>query len=77
MPPDQSGIVIPENVSGRNDYQQIQDEQEQIEEEAAEQLQSQLDTGYTGDGLEFDETYYPYYAMLDEKGKHIKLFLKD
>lgn len=71
LPPDQAEIVIPENVSGRNGYQQIQDEQEQIEEEAAEQLKSQLDTGYTGDGLDFDETYYPYYAMLDEKGKHI------
>lgn len=71
LPPDQAEIVIPENVSGRNGYQQIQDEQEQIEEEAAEKLQSQLDTGYTGDGLDFDETYYPYYAMLDEKGKHI------
>ncbi|MBO5293241.1 MAG: hypothetical protein J6B10_08700 [Lachnospiraceae bacterium] len=71
LPPDQSEIVIPENVSGKNGYQPIQDEQEQIDEKAAEQLHSQLDYGYTGDGLDFDAAYYPYYAMLDEKGKHV------
>lgn len=71
LPPDQSEIVIPENVSGRNGYQQIQDEQEQIDEETAGKLQSQLDNGYTGDGLDFDPVYYPYYAMLDEKGKYL------
>ena len=71
LPPDQSKIVIPENVSGKNGYQQIRDEQEQIDEETAGQLQSQLDNGYTGDGLDFDPVYYPYYAMLDEKGKHV------
>ncbi|MGN0358712.1 MAG: transglutaminase domain-containing protein [Candidatus Fimousia sp.] len=71
LPPDQSEILIPENVSGRNGYQQIQDEQEQIDEETAVQLQNQLDTGYTGEGLDFDTDYYPYYAMLDGKGKHL------
>lgn len=71
IPPSQDEIVIPENVSGRNGYQQIQDEQEQIDDTTAEQLQEQLDTGYTGDGLEFDVVYYPYYAMLDESGKHV------
>lgn len=71
IPPSQDEIVIPENVSGRNGYQQIQDEQEQIDDTTAGQLLGQLDTGYTGDGLEFDAVYYPYYAMLDEKGKHV------
>lgn len=69
VPPSQAEIVIPENVSGRNGYQQIQDEQEQIDDTTAEQLQ--IDTGYSGDGLEFDAVYYPYYAMLDERGKHV------
>lgn len=71
IPPSQDEIVIPENVSGRNGYRQIQDEQEQIDDRAAQELQSRLDAGYTGDGLEFDAVYYPYYAMLDEKGKHV------
>lgn len=71
IPPSQAEIVIPENVSGRNGYQQIQDEQEQIDDTTAEQLQGQIDTGYTGDGFEFDAVYYPYYVMLDERGKHV------
>lgn len=71
IPPEESSLVIPENVSGRNGYQQIQDEQEQIDDADAEQIRNQLDEGYTGDGLEFDELYYPYYAMLNEKGKHL------
>ncbi|MDE7273914.1 MAG: hypothetical protein K2N95_12775 [Lachnospiraceae bacterium] len=71
IPPEESELVIPETVSGRNGYQQVQDEQEQIDDTDAERLQNQLDTGYTGDGLEFNELYYPYYAMLNEKGKHL------
>lgn len=71
IPPEQSELVIPENVSGRNGYQEIQDDQEQIDEDTAEELQRQLDTGNTGDGLEFNALYYPYYAMLNEKGQHI------
>lgn len=69
--PEQSDMTIPENVSGRNGYQQIQDEREQIEDEAAKALESQLGVGETGDGLIFDSTYYPYYGMLDEKGRHL------
>lgn len=71
IPPSPAEIVIPENVSGRNGYQQIQDEQEQVDDTTAEELQGRLDTGYTGDGLEFDAVFYPYYAMLDERGKHV------
>lgn len=69
--PGQSEIVIPVEVSGRNGYQQIKDEGQQVDENAAVRLQNQLDIGYTGDGLEFDAAYYPYYAILDEKEKHI------
>jgi hypothetical protein len=71
IPPEQSQIVIPEAVSGRNGYRQVQDEQEQVDETEAERLRTQLDTGHTGDGLEFDARYYPYYAMLNEKGQHL------
>lgn len=71
IPPEQSDIVVPENVSGRNGYQQIQDEQEQIDDDVARELERELDTGYTGDGLEFDPLYYPYYDMLNEKGQHL------
>lgn len=64
--PDRSQVSIPEDVSGRSGYQPIQDVQEQVEEADAKELADSLDTGYTGDGLEFDALYYPYYAMLDQ-----------
>lgn len=71
IPPEQSEIIIPESVSGRNGYQQIQEEGEQVEEADAEILESQLGPGETGDGLIFDAAFYPYYEMLDDKGKHL------
>lgn len=69
--PEVSRIQVPEQVSGKNGYQQIQDEGGQIEDEEAGQLQNQLGVGSTGDGLTFDSNYYPYYGMLDEAGKHL------
>lgn len=69
--PEVSKIQVPEQVSGKNGYQQIQDEGGQIEDEEAGQLQNQLGVGSTGDGLVFDGNYYPYYGMLDEVGKHL------
>jgi len=71
LPPSQSELVIPQNVSGKNGYQEIQDAREQLDEDEAYKCQEQLDYGNTGDGLLFDAVYYPYYAMLDEKGKHL------
>lgn len=71
IPPEQSSIVIPEEVSGRNGYQQVEEKQEQIDEGRAEELRQLLDTGHTGDGSEFDARFYPYYAMLDAKEQHL------
>lgn len=69
--PDQSDIVIPEHVAGRSGYMQVQDDAQQVDDSVAGDIRSRLDAGYTGDGLDFDPVYYPYYAMLDDKGKHI------
>lgn len=71
VPPKQSDLVVPAQVSGRNGYQQVQEEGQQIGEDEAKVLESQLGLGETGDGLIFDAVYYPYYGMLDEKGKHL------
>ncbi len=71
VPPEISEIQVPGQVSGKNGYQQIQDEGGQIEDEEAGQLQSQLGPGSVGDGLVFDRACYPYYEMLDEAGKHL------
>lgn len=69
--PDESDIVVPEAVSGRSGYKQIQGNEEQVDDSSAVDIQERLDAGYTGDGLDFDAVYYPFYAMLDERGKHI------
>lgn len=70
-PPSASELEIPENVSGRNGYEPIQDDSEQVDEDEARQLENQLGTGPTGDDLTFDERFYPYYYMLNEKGQHL------
>lgn len=70
-PPDETAVVVPEAVAGKAGYQQIQDENQQVAEEEARQIQDQLGIGNAGDGLIFDSRFYPYYAMLDEKGRHL------
>lgn len=69
--PDESAIVIPDSVSGKSGYKQIQDDARQVDDVAAGDIESRLDVGYTGDGMDFDAVYYPYYAMLNDKEKHI------
>lgn len=71
IPPDQEDIRVPENVSGRGGYEPVQDEIQQIEEEEARELEQQTGLGNTGDDLWFDPVFYPYYAMLVEKGQHL------
>ena len=71
MPPDETDVVVPETVAGKTGYQQIQDDNQQIAEDEARQIQDQLSIGSAGDGLIFDRRFYPYYDMLDEKGRHL------
>lgn len=69
--PNESNIVVPGDVSGKNGYIQIQGDAQQVDDATADNLQNQLDIGFAGDGLTFDSLYYPYYNMLDEEGKHV------
>lgn len=69
--PDESDIVVPKQVAGRSGYKQVQDDAQEVDDSVAGDIQNKLDVGYTGDGLDFNTVYYPYYAMLDDKGKHI------
>ncbi len=71
VPPSQSDIHVPEKVSGRNGYRQVQGGGEQIGEDAAKLLQNQIGPGETGEGLNFDVVYYPYYSMMDDTGKRL------
>ena len=69
--PDESDIVVPGNVSGKNGYRQIDGDARQVDDEDVDDIQNQLDFGNLGDGLWFDPVYYPYYDMLDDTGKKI------
>ena len=69
--PERSEISVPEEVAGKNGYQEIEGSDNEIEEEEAQELIAGLDTGETGDGLTFDPLFYPYYNMLDENGQRI------
>lgn len=66
-----SRAYVTEGIAGRNGYEPIKEEGQEIEEEEARRLDDQLDFGNTGDGLSFDPLFYPYYAMLDERGQHL------
>lgn len=65
------GIIVPPGVEGRSGYQPVQEESSEIDDAEAEEIQKELGVGETGDGLTFDLWFYPYYAMLDEPGRHL------
>lgn len=50
VPPVKTDIVIPDNVSGRNGYQPVQEDNTQIADTEAEALRQQIGTGETGKG---------------------------
>ena len=42
-----------------------------MEDDKADEVETNLSTGPTGDDLSFDEEFYPYYHMLDDTGQHL------
>lgn len=69
--PFESDLKVPAAVSGKSGYQPITEKSEELPNAEGGEYTSNLGYGETGDGLTFDPTLYPYYQMLDEKGKHI------
>lgn len=64
--PAEENVKIPSSVTGKSGYVPISEKSEELktDEEAP-------GFGETGDGLTFDSLFYPYYHMLDDKGKHV------
>ena len=56
----------PEEAGGRLGYQPVYEDAEQILQIEAENLSQIIAPGELGEGLLFDEAFYPYYAMLQE-----------
>ncbi|MBO5093344.1 MAG: hypothetical protein J6C33_03175 [Lachnospiraceae bacterium] len=69
--PDEENLSIPQEVAGKNGYQEIEGTDSEIDDPEAEKLENELGVGDTGEGLTFDPLYYPYYAMLDEDGQKL------
>ena len=65
--PEIENLEVPDNVTGLTGYEPVSDNPEQVGEQEQRELPQQLGYGQTGDGLTFDATRYPYYAMLSEK----------
>ena len=79
MPGEMNGYVapaldqlrIPEDVGGKNGFQPIQPEEQQIPDQEAKNLEETLGSGETGDGLSFSAEKYPYYQMLTENQQSV------
>ena len=69
--PSESGVNVPEAVSGKSGYQPITEKSEQLPDVEDGEYVSDLGYGELGDGYDFDPLFYPYNAMLDDKGKHL------
>lgn len=69
--PEREEIHTPEEVAGRNGYIPVQENTEEIDEKEAEELQKKYTYGETGEGLDFDTEFYPYYGMLSERERAI------
>ena len=67
--PLRGSLNLPDKVSGKNGYQPVNSQGEELDDEQADALGTA--TGATGDGLEFARELYPYYHMLNDKMKHI------
>ena len=57
--------VVPDSVAGRNGYEAVQEDAEEIAPEEADVLPGSGESGETGSGLSFNGEQYPYYAMLE------------
>ena len=64
--PSMDQLQIPEDVSGKNGFQPIQPEEQEIPDQEAQNLEETLPVGDLGTDLTFSAEEYPYYQMLSE-----------
>ena len=67
--PSETDSEIPASLSGKTGYENITVQEKTVSDEEADRIEEELSTGPTGDDLTFDPEYYPYYNMLDDRGK--------
>ncbi|MCR4590573.1 MAG: hypothetical protein K5668_07120 [Lachnospiraceae bacterium] len=69
IPPAEADIKVPEGLSDKTGYEKITVQEKTVSDEEADRIEEELSTGPTGDEFSFDPEFYPYYAMLDDRGK--------
>lgn len=64
-------LNIPQKVAALTGYIPIKSTGTEITQAKADEILETLGKGKTGDGLNFDEEFYPYFAMLNETQKSL------
>ncbi len=61
-----------EQINSKNDTEELKPNKVDVStEDEAKEISDNTDTGETGKKLTFDETYYPYFAMLNDRGQNL------
>jgi hypothetical protein len=61
-----------EFINDKNDTEELKPRTITLDDDdEAKKIIDETQTGNTGDDLDFDETFYPYYNMLNERGKKL------
>ncbi len=69
--PGNDELSVPDKLKSLTGYTEPHGRQDILDPEKAKEIESSLSTGPTGDEYDFDPLFYPYYHMLDDKGKHL------
>ncbi len=69
--PSESDLDIPEDLLSLTGLGNIDFTPVTVSDEEAERIEKEVPVGPTGDDLDFDPRFYPYYSFLDEQGKHL------
>ena len=67
--PSEQELEIPEGMTDKTGYENIHVTEKTVSDEEADRIEKELSTGPLGEDLEFDPEFYPYYSMLDDRGK--------
>lgn len=69
--PGSGDLTVPDDLKAFTGFTEPHGKQNILDPEKANDIEATLSTGPTGDDLDFDKEFFPYYHMLDDKGKHL------
>ncbi len=69
--PSEESLEVAEDLAGKTGLGEIDESVETVTDDIADKLEEQLLTGPTGDDLEFDPFFYPYYDFINDNSKEL------